>query len=497
MIRTPSPAGELEFAQDEASRKRLHRQAQAGNAFRIFPTAYIVGASLPPERCVKLHLGEILAAVWPGGVLCGQTALQNGEPRDGHLFIARAGDQRRTPLVVGAYTITPVNAPGNLPGDFDYPPGLYLSGDARRLVENMPTAGRPGAHVAGREAVENALESMARRGAPHVAKIRTELNVIAGSFDQSAVRRVRELLDAVEGTARPTQRPQSARLAARLGGRPYDQRVLNLVSSVLTTLESQAPIAVPAPSIAGRDAWLPFFEAYFSNYIEGTTFTIDEALRIIVDEEVPAGRPKDAHDVSSTYLLITGPERSEVPEHAGEFIDILQSRHAVLMASRPEKRPGEIKDEDNRVGDYIFTSSELVRGTLEEGFGLIAPLFDPFARAVAMSVLLTECHPFDDGNGRVSRMMANAELSNRGYGRIIIPTVFRGNYLSALSAQSRGTGAGQQLIAVLAFAQKWTAAVDWSTFERSDAQMHDTHAYLESIVADGQGLRLTMPDGIR
>jgi len=57
-----------------------------------FPEPCVIGAGLPLDKCAKSHLGEILAAVWSGGVLCGQAALQNGVPRGAPIRSAR--DQR-------------------------------------------------------------------------------------------------------------------------------------------------------------------------------------------------------------------------------------------------------------------------------------------------------------------------------------------------------------------------------------------------------------------
>lgn len=489
----PHPAGRLEFATDDASRKRLQREANAGRAFRIFPSAYIAGATLAPDDCVRLHLVEIISTVWPDAVLCGSTALQNGATQRGPVYVATSGTYRRTPLRVGEYTLVPVHGPGVLPGDFQFGVGVYLAGNARRLVENFPLRGRTPAHVAGRAAVEDAIDALARRGPDFIAQIRRELDTIAAHFDQSAVAGVRGLFDAVLG-APVTMQPRSKLLAARLTGEPYDQRVINLVNGVVETLSQHAPVAIPADPTETRWEWLPFFEAYFSNYIEGTTFTVEEARRIVVDHIVPADRPADAHDVSSTYRLVSGKERANAPSSASEFIEMLHDRHAILMASRPEKRPGAFKQANNQAGGYVFTSWELVEGTLARGFQSIEPIIDPFARYLAMSVLLTECHPFDDGNGRISRLMANAELSARGYCRVVIPTVYRGNYLSALSAVSIEAGQGRQLIATLAFAQRWTSQVDWSNYETCDHDLTRTHAYKETHIADNEGVRLTLPN---
>lgn len=56
-----------------------------------------------------------------------------------------------------------------------------------------------------------------------------------------------------------------------------------------------------------------------------------------------------------------------------------------------------------------------------------------------MMLLLTEVHPFDDGNGRVARILANAELST-GQVRIVIPSSYRNDYLAGLNGVSNRAG---------------------------------------------------------
>jgi len=68
-----------------------------------------------------------------------------------------------------------------------------------------------------------------------------------------------------------------------------------------------------------------------------------------------------------------------------------------------------------------------------------------------MMVLVTECHLFDDRNGRVARILTNAELVARGQHRIVIPTSYHNNYLAALNGVTYGNG-----VAPL------TAALNWS-----------------------------------
>jgi hypothetical protein len=91
--------------------------------------------------------------------------------------------------------------------------------------------------------------------------------------------------------------------------------------------------------------------------------------------------------------------------------------------------------------------------------------------------------------------MMNAELAAAGEQRIIIPTVFRNNYLAALRALTR-SGQPEPLIRVLDFAHRYTAAVDWTAREPARRLLDATHAFTDPAVAEDRGVRLTIPDDI-
>jgi Fic family protein len=152
-----------------------------------------------------------------------------------------------------------------------------------------------------------------------------------------------------------------------------------------------------------------------------------------------------------------------------------------------------MKTTPNYAGGYQFVEPTLVRGTLVRGFDILDRLEDPFGRATAMMFLVTECHPFDDGNGRVARLTSNAELAVAGQVRVLIPIVYRDNYLSALAGISGGAGAGESLVAVLSYAQRWAAAVDWTSYETADADLTRCNAYATPQMAEANNLRLEMP----
>ena len=106
-------------------------------------------------------------------------------------------------------------------------------------------------------------------------------------------------------------------------------------------------------------------------------------------------------------------------------------------------------------------------------------------------VLVSELHPFADGNGRVARIMMNAELVAAGEERAIIPTVYRGDYLTALKALSQGRNP-TPLVRTLDFAQRWVLSVPWGSVDDTRAALERGVAFMESITADREGIRLNL-----
>jgi fido (protein-threonine AMPylation protein) len=162
------------------------------------------------------------------------------------------------------------------------------------------------------------------------------------------------------------------------------------------------------------------------------------------------------------------------------------------MSARPDRHPGQYKTQKNRAGSTEFVAPDLVRGTLGQGFKGLLSLATPFQRAVFMMFLVAEVHPFSDGNGRLSRIMMNAELVSAGEQRIIVPTIYRTNYLAALKAISNRTSAAP-LIRTLDFALRFTRAVDWRNFVQAETELRTAKAFMDSAEADEQGVRLRLP----
>jgi len=490
-VAPPPPHGELAFAAS-STKSRLSRLTSSGRAIRLAAGVYAIGATLSPDEVSRRHRLAIIAHFWPDAVVCAVSALNGGAPHEGTIYIATSG--RQTPLTLPDCVVRPIPGPGPLPGDTPLPEGLSMSGPARALVENVSMLGRPARQRAGTRAVEDRIDSYARSGGPsRLRSILDQLDAIVGHLDPAAVNAVRGRIVAALGTNEGVS-PVSPLLAARLAGVPYDASRLALIEDLVRNLLNRPPTPMPALASTSHWEWLAFFEAYFSNFIEGTEFTVADARSIAVDGVPFSSRPEDAHDVLATYRLASDPaDRTTTPRTGDELIDLLRARHQTLMAARPDKHPGTFKERPNYAGGYEFVSPGLVAGTLIRGFDTLQQIREPLGRAIGIMALVTECHPFDDGNGRVVRLAANAELSAAGEVRIVIPTVYRNNYLAGLNAFSNGTGGGTPLIAVLEFAQRWTAAIDWEDYAACSELLERCNAFLDPVRAESSGQRLRMP----
>ncbi|MDE3255691.1 MAG: Fic family protein, partial [Bacteroidota bacterium] len=104
----------------------------------------------------------------------------------------------------------------------------------------------------------------------------------------------------------------------------------------------------------------------------------------------------------------------------------------ILMSARLDKNPGLFKDKNNFAGSTSFVDFNLVWGTLVQIFSFYSVLNHPFAKAAYIMFVMSEVHSFLDGNGRIARVMMNAELVSGCQSKIIIPTVYSEDYMGAL-----------------------------------------------------------------
>ncbi|MEO7120835.1 MAG: Fic family protein [Ginsengibacter sp.] len=312
----------------------------------------------------------------------------------------------------------------------------------RALLENMEVSRQigPESKTIIIAEIENRLEQVGRvKGEAGLNELRDKARAIAEKLNlKKEFEKLNKLISALLNT-KPSKILSSHLAIARSFGNPYDPARLPLFEKLFIELKQKEFKDLPEKNTTNKFFKnFAFFESYFSNYIEGTQFELEDAKKIIETSAPMPNRDEDSHDVLGTYNLVSNREEMNITlATSGEMLEILLYRHKILMSARTSKNPGYFKDRNNRAGETHFVDYTLVKGTLIKGFDYYQSLTAPFSKAAYIMFMISEVHPFLDGNGRIARVMMNAELVKQGQSKIIIPTVYREDYMLALRRLTR------------------------------------------------------------
>ena len=204
-------------------------------------------------------------------------------------------------------------------------------------------------------------------------------------------------------------------------------------------------------------------EALSSSRMEGTISTLDELLEYeaSLGEDVPDAR-RDTLEVHAYRMAMRHAE--EMIDHGSELSpELLCACHKVLLqfTRGREKSPGHFKTEQNYLGDMIsrevlFTpiSPNNLKAGLDKLFLFIGESNEhPLIKTAIAHVEFEALHPFNDGNGRIGRILITLMLWKLGL--ITKPYFYISGYL-----EKRKEEYIERLRAVSAD-DNWTA---WCTF---------------------------------
>lgn len=469
----------------------MWRAVQAGRARRIGPRLYTTNMTDEIDGVTRRNVWPIVAGYFHDALIADRTAVDYAPSEDGSVFVVSS---RRTPVELPGLRIVPREGVPPLADDKPFMGGLFLSSEPRALLENLrPSRARKGIRrTLSRSELEEHLDRIAlQRGEDALNEIRDSARSIAPALSLTdEFRELERIIGALQNT-RPGEL-RSERGRARRAGRPFDAARVDLFGVLADHLQSLAPVFREPPESHDGEAFA-FYEAYFSNFIEGTELPLELAEEVVFHGVIPPVQPEDAHDIRSTYELVSDPaQMSRVPDSGEDLLRILQEQHELMLAGRPGAAPGRFKVEPNRAGTYYFVSPEAVEGTLLEGYRRYASLPNGLPRAVYAMFLVSEVHPFVDGNGRMARVLMDSELSAAGQQRVLIPSVYRNNYLQSLRAMSRSHNP-EPLPKVVEFAQRYSHAIDFSSLESARSMLDRTNAFMDANEADEAGVRLRLP----
>lgn len=481
MISKFDTAKEIIFA---SSNPNLSRQISAlekeGKLKKIAPRIYTSNTIDSIENIVKRNIIDILVWRYPNAVISHRSAKEMRPTPSGDFFLTTTHSKRITDLP--GITINLLKGPAACENDMPYN-GLYIAGEYRWMLENMQSSRKKDdeSKVLPISIIEGKLEKMLLIGGEDkLNKYRDDLREMSEKLGMpKEFDKINKIISALLAThSSEVLSTQSAK--AMSTGLPFDANRGELFEILFDAIKDEYFVErINRNTDEESFRLFSFFESYFSNYIEGTEFEIDEAKQI-VDSGIPIPRrDEDSHDILGTFKVLSNrAEMRRLPSTISDLYSILQSRHSILLSGRPHLDPGIFKTKNNRAGQTEFVDHQLVKGTLNYGFKYYTALRDPFARALFMMFMISEVHPFNDGNGRISRIMMNAELVRADQTRIIVPTVFREDYILSLRKLTRQKDPSAY-INVMTKLQKFSENLYGSDFTELKEYLRACNAYEE------------------
>ena len=419
--------------------RKISLAEKSGKLKKIAPRIYTSNLLDSVENIVKRNLIDILAWRYPNAVISHRSAQELRPTENGEFFLTYNFRKKISDLP--GITLNINEGPKAIEDDILLN-GIYIASEYRWLLECMQISKRQGeqSKVLPISFIENRLEKMILiQGEDKLNEFRDKLREVSILLNMPVeFEKLNRIISALMSTHNANVLTNDSS-RARATGVPFDATRVELFSILFNALNDHFFIERTNKN-TDEDSYrmFSFFEGYFSNYIEGTRFTINEAKSIVETGIAIPKRIKDSHDILGTFTVISNrAEMNKIPSTPEELFELLQNRHRILMREREDCNPGQFKDKNNQAGNTLFVDHRLVRGTLIQGFKYYAALKEPMARAIFMMFMISEVHPFVDGNGRIARIMMNAELFRGGQSRIVVPTVFREDYILALRKLTR------------------------------------------------------------
>jgi len=459
---------------------KISKMLQEKKIRKIAPRVYSTNLEETPSSIVKRNILEILGNLYPEAVLSHRSAFEFKPTATNQLFVTYTYTKK---IKLPGITINFLEGKGPVDGDNKMIGELFVASEPRRFLENLQITKKtgPDSKTLSIPQIEEKFDDILRiKGEESLNSLRDKARDLSKILDME---KEYELLNKIIGalfTSKPSKILKSDLALSRSVGLPYDRHRIEIFEILFNYLHNKAFQEHPENNLTPNSFRnFAFFEAYFSNYIEGTQFEVSEAKEIVDTGIALPARSGDSHDVLGTYQLVSDKnEMKIISNDESELLKLLQSRHKILLSARIDKHPGEFKVKNNRAGETQFVDVKLVRGTLIRGFNYCKILTDPFASAAYMMFIVSEVHPFEDGNGRIARIMMNAELVNRNQCKIIIPTVYREDYLLTLRKLSRDKDP-VPYVEMLAKAHRFSAGLNYDDYDELYNHLKSHNAFSE------------------
>ncbi len=419
--------------------RQISKLEKSGFIKKIAPRIFSPNLEESSELIIRRNIFLILGKLYPGAILSHRSALEFKPTPTGKIFLTHSYSKN---ITLPGITIGFLKGRGPIKGDNILSGELFASQRERAFLENLQESRKSGSELKtlAQSDIEERLDKIASvNGESELNLIRDKARIISIELNLTKEFKKLDIIISALLSTHSSKVLKTSIASARAYGIPYDSKrneLFEILYQELQQFEFKYQEDKSSNPVLFKN--FAFYESYFSNYIEGTEFELEEAKQIIESGIPLSSRNEDSHDVLGTYRLVSNKKEMKItPSTPEDLLNIIKYRHKVIMSSRSNKKPGEFKDKNNRAGQTAFVDLTLVKGTLIKSFDFYHSLKHPFSRAAFIMFAISEIHPFLDGNGRLARVMMNAELVREGQCKILIPTVFRDDYLGTLRKLTR------------------------------------------------------------
>lgn len=255
-------------------------------------------------------------------------------------------------------------------------------------------------------------------------------------------------------------------------------RALDQVDALQKQILALQPIPKERQQVIDKKFRLEF--NYNSNHMEGNTLTYGETELLLIFEDTKGNhsiREYDEmrnHDVA--YKLIeewaADRERSLTEQNIKNLNEIILVRPFWKEAITPDgqltrrlikignykEHPNSVRLQNGEMFHYTSpTDTPIEMANLMEWYRLEEKNLHPVTLATMLHYKLVRIHPFDDGNGRVARLLMNYVLLRNEFPPVIIKSKDKTNYLLAL--RSADVGDYESLIEYVAEQLIWSQQI--------------------------------------
>lgn len=229
--------------------------------------------------------------------------------------------------------------------------------------------------------------------------------------------------------------------------------VIEEIDRLKRELDTLRPL--PSDVLARVEQKLRIESNYHSNAVEGNSLTLGETRSLILHGLTAHGKPMRDHlDIEGHDEAVKAMEDAVKRNESLNEV-FIRNLHKVLLkepydndAITPDGQPvkrriavGEYKTQPNNVrtstGEiYYFTPPEQVKSAMGDLIDWYRRQEDegehPIVIAATFHYRFIRIHPFDDGNGRMARLLMNMILIKYGYTVAVVPVEERGQYIGML-----------------------------------------------------------------